>query len=218
MAKLFIVDDHPIFLSGLAQFISENGHEVVNSASSVAECQRTLNLQSVDVLILDVTMNDGSGVDLLMELRANDNNIPIILLTAAIDPASAVLAIKHRVNAIVLKDSAPEEIVRVINQVMEGDTVIDVYVAEQMERYSSGRQVEEEFVDQRLTQRENQIVQLVRNGLRNQEIAARCNLTEGTVKVHLHNIFRKLNVKSRYELVVRRAPSSGQAFPSVWSA
>lgn len=218
MARLFIVDDHPIFLSGLAQFMSENGHQVVNSASSVTECQKTLALQPVDVLILDVTMNDGSGVDFLMELRATDNNIPIILLTAAIDPASAILAVRHRVNAIVLKDSAPEEIVRVINRVLAGDTFIDEHVAEQMERYSTARPGEDEFSDQRLTQRENQIVQLVRNGLRNQEIAARCNLTEGTVKVHLHNIFRKLDVKSRYELVARRSSSNAQPLPSVWSA
>jgi DNA-binding NarL/FixJ family response regulator len=203
MAKLLIADDHPIFLEGLTRFLKASGHDVIVTARSGHEAVALLQTHTPDVAILDVTMKDGTGLDALKALRMTNDKLPVIFMTVSIDPQSTISALKDRVNGVVLKDSDPAELLVAIDEVLAGGTHMDKRVSEQALFYSMSGMTDTANDEALLTEREREIVVLARDGLRNLDIAKRCNLTEGTVKVHLHNIFQKLGVKSRAELIAR---------------
>lgn len=203
MAKLMLADDHPLFLDGMTQFLVANNHVVACSARSVEEALSLVSTYKPDVLILDVSMKDGTGVDVLAQLRNAGCKVPVIFMTVSIDPAMTIQALKYGVNGIVLKDSDPQELLRAIDLVLEGHESIDTKVSQKALHYSLADNVPVSLREELLTDREKHITSLVREGLRNQDIAIRSGLAEGTVKVHLHNIFQKLGVKSRAELIAQ---------------
>ena len=203
MAKLMLADDHPLFLDGMMQFLAANNHEVVCAARSAEETMALIASATPDVLILDVSMKDGTGVEVLGQLRNAGHRLPVIFMTVSIDPALTVQALKYGVNGIILKDSEPSELLKAIEMVLEGETCIDLTVSERALYYSVADNRPIAAREELLTERERHITALVREGLRNQDIAIRSGLTEGTVKVHLHNIFQKLGVRSRAELIVQ---------------
>jgi len=201
MARVLIADDHPIFLDGLAHFLRSHQHDVICCARTAKDAIQKIGSEAPEVLILDVTMKDGGGLTILSAVREAKNTVPAIFLTVGIPPEKTVEALKLGVNGIVLKEGDPFELLNCINIVLRGETWIDPRVSEKALLYSviSGGKGGKEGA---LTEREREITTLIRTGLRNREIALRCGLTEGTVKVHLHSIFQKLGVKSRAELIV----------------
>jgi two-component system nitrate/nitrite response regulator NarP len=201
MANLLIVDDHPLFLDGLQQFLEASGHHILCCARSVTDALYKLQTETPDVLILDLSMKDGGGLSILSAIREQSNAVPVIFLTVSIRPEQTMEALRLGVNGIVLKESDPEELLTCIKTVLAGENRIDPGIMEQALLHSvvAKNRVASEDV---LTEREKQIASLIRAGLRNKVIAEKCGLTEGTVKVHLHSIFQKLGVKSRAELIV----------------
>jgi DNA-binding NarL/FixJ family response regulator len=202
MAQIAIVDDHPIFLDGMAQFLSSHGHDVIFCARSVSEAIARLQADQPDLLILDVSMKDGGGLAILSAIRQSGSNVPVIFMTVHIRPDQTLEAIKLGVDGVVLKDSDPKELLTCIDEVLDGNKSIAPAVMEQALVHSISAPQNENNSLAALTDREMEIAGLIRAGLRNREIAARCGLTEGTVKVHLHSIFQKLGIKSRSELII----------------
>jgi len=202
MAQIAIVDDHPIFLDGMAQFLSSHGHDVVFCARSVDEAISRLQAERPDLLILDVSMKDGGGLAILSAIRSSGSTVPVIFMTVHIRPDQTLEAIKLGVDGVVLKDSDPNELLTCIGQVLSGNKSIAPFVMEQALVHSISAPANDSNALSTLTDRELEIAGLIRAGLRNREIAARCGLTEGTVKVHLHSIFQKLGIKSRSELII----------------
>ncbi|MBK5264150.1 MAG: response regulator transcription factor [Alphaproteobacteria bacterium] len=201
MANLLIVDDHPLFLDGLQQFLETNDHTILCCARSVSDALYKLQTEAPDVLILDLSMKDGGGLKILSTIRENGNNVPVIFLTVSIKPEETIEALQLGVNGIVLKESDPEELLTCIATVHAGDNRIDPAIMEKALLHSVVTKNRATSHDV-LTEREKEIAKLIRAGLRNKVIAEKCGLTEGTVKVHLHSIFQKLGVKSRAELIV----------------
>ncbi|HWV12382.1 MAG TPA: response regulator transcription factor [Sphingobium sp.] len=202
MAQIAIVDDHPIFLDGMAQFLSSHGHDVIFCARSVNEAIARLQADQPDLLILDVSMKDGGGLAILSAIRESGSSVPVIFMTVHIRPDQTLEAIKLGVDGVVLKDSDPKELLSCIDEVLDGNKSISPTVMEQALVHSISAPSSENSSLAALTERELEIAGLIRAGLRNREIAARCGLTEGTVKVHLHSIFQKLGIKSRSELII----------------
>ena len=202
MAQIAIVDDQPIFLDGMAQFLSSHGHDVIFCARSVEEALSRLQTQEPDLLILDVSMKDGGGFAILSAIRNSGSTVPVIFMAMHIRPKQTLEAIKLGVDGVVLKDSDPNELLSCIGQVLDGNKSIAPFVMEQALVHSIAAPANDISVLSALTEREYEIAGLIRAGLRNREIAARCGLTEGTVKVHLHSIFQKLGIRSRSELVI----------------
>ena len=202
MAQIAIVDDHPIFLDGMAQFLSSHGHDVIFCARSVDEAISRLQADQPDLLILDVSMKDGGGLAILSAIRNSGSTVPVIFMTLHIRPDQTLEAIKLGVDGVVLKDSDPNELLTCIGQVLSGNKSISPFVMEQALVHSISAPANDSNALSTLTERELEIAGLIRAGLRNREIAARCGLTEGTVKVHLHSIFQKLGIKSRSELII----------------
>ena len=202
MAQIAIVDDHPIFLDGMAQFLSSHGHDILFCARSVEEALERMQAGEPDLLILDVSMKSGGGLAILSAIRNSGSTVPVIFMTVHIRPEQTLEAIKLGVDGVVLKDSDPNDLLDCIQQVMSGNKSIAPFVMEQALVHSISAPASEANVLAVLTDRELEIAGLIRAGLRNREIANRCGLTEGTVKVHLHSIFQKLNIKSRSELII----------------
>ena len=202
MPELLIVDDHPLFLGGLQQFLATHAHANVSCASSIEQALELLEAKEPDALILDVMMKDGGGLQLLSIIRARGSTVPVILLTVMIQPQQTLEALKLGCNGIMLKEGNPHELLACVKTVLAGGTCVDPSVMEQALMHSvSGGQSRPSPSDV-LTEREKELAALIRMGLRNREIAERLGLSEGTVKVHVHSIFRKLNVRSRAELIV----------------
>lgn len=205
MSKLLLVDDHPIFLEGLRQFLETNGHVVQDTARTSVDAIDRVAHNSFDLLVLDVSMADGGGLHILRTLRGAGNQIPIIFLTVGLKPAETMEAVKLGINGIVLKHNDPSNLITCIEAVKRGDTWIDPTIIERVLKRSMAGQAVPVLPQYGLTRRQEELVKLVGEGLRNREIARRCGLTEGTVKLHLHHIYSKLGISSRAQLIMMLA-------------
>lgn len=202
MVQIAIVDDHPIFLDGMVQFLRSHGHDIGFCARSVEEALERLKAGEPDLLILDVSMKNGGGLAILSAIRGGGSTLPVIFMTVHIRPEQTLEAIRLGVDGVVLKDSDPAELLDCIDQVMNGNKSIAPFVMEKAMGRGTPASASDAHGLGLLTDRELELAGLIRAGLRNREIAARCGLTEGTVKVHLHSIFQKLNIRSRSELII----------------
>ncbi len=212
MNKLLLVDDHPIFLDGLKQFIETHDGFEVFCAKSADEAAVMMENNQFDLLLLDITIVGGGGMDILRSLSSAGSTIPVIFLTVHITPRDTVEALKLAVRGIILKESEPSEIMDCITTVLNGDTYFDRGVTERALHHSVDSPSHRTEALNNLTAREREIVALVSTGMKNREIAEECELTEGTVKAHLHNIFGKMAVKSRTQLLVALSKVSGDSF------
>lgn len=202
MIKLLLVDDHPIFLDGLKQFLETHDGFEVSCAKSAEEAASIMENEHFDLLLLDITITGGGGMDILRSLHEAESTIPVIFLTVHITPQDTVEALKLNVRGIILKESASSEIIDCISAVLDGETYFDKGVTERALQHSLDTPSHWMEALNSLTAREREIASLVSAGLKNREIAEKCGLTEGTVKTHLHNIFGKMAVNSRTQLLI----------------
>jgi DNA-binding NarL/FixJ family response regulator len=212
MTKLLLVDDHPIFLDGLKRFIETYDEFEVTCAKSAEEAAAAMANEEFDLLLLDFTIIGGGGMEILTSLRDEGATIPVIFLTVHIGPQDTLDAMKLGVQGIVLKESEPSAIISCINQVLKGETCFDRGVTERALHHSLDNPSHRLEALNSLTPREREIVTFVGLGLKNREIGEECGLTEGTVKTHLHNIFVKMSVNSRTQLVIALGEIPDQSF------
>ena len=201
--RVILADDHAIVLSGLQRlFDSHDDFTVVATCRNGAEALAAARTLSADVLVLDLRMPDLTGVGVLRELSRAGVPCRSVLLTAAITDDEVIEAVRLGAQGIVLKESDPETLLECVRKVHLGQQWID---RETMSR-AFGRAVQRESAAREagriLTPRESEIVQMVAQGLRNKAIGERLSISEGTVKIHLHNIYEKVKVNGRLELVL----------------
>jgi DNA-binding NarL/FixJ family response regulator len=201
--RIVIADDHPIVLGGLAQLLSlEPDMTVVARCPNGHEALAAIARHRPDVAVLDLTMPGRSGMDLLRELRATHTPLRVVLLTARIEHEQVLEALKLGVAGIVLKESAPLQILDCIRRVAAGGQWIDQVIGSRTLDRVLRRQSGQVKVAAVLTAREIEVVRMVARGLRNKEIAGQLSITEGTVKAHLRTIFEKVGVDSRARLIL----------------
>ena len=200
--KLILVDDHPIILHGLQRlFEGESDFEVVRCCSGGNEALEAVRSGAPDVLVLDLKMEDRHGLDVLRILRAENRMCRTVILTAAMRDDEVAAAVGLGVAGIVLKEASPTALVECVRDVHRGLRRIDRAMLARAT--PSGRSAPAATEGSGvLTPRETEIVRLVAQGMRNKELAQRLSITEGTVKIHLHNIYDKLGVDGRLELVL----------------
>ena len=195
--RILIVDDHPMIRSAVAMLLEGSEFAIAASAGTVESAIATLNEKDLHMVILDLAMPGGSGMEVLRRMRAEGDNRPVIILTAAIDDFSLREAVGLEVEGIVMKNNDPAWLLDCLAAVRDGGRWIDPDLKERAaDLGKQGR-------FPALSPRERKLVVLVARGLRNREIAAELGITEGTVKVYLHGIFEKLGVASRTELAIR---------------
>jgi len=199
--SLVLADDHPLLLNGLENlFRLEKDIQVLARCGDGVEALRAVREHRPDILILDIRMPRMDGLAVLRALKMEKLRTRVVLLTVALDEDEVLEAIRLGVRGVVLKEMAPQLIVQCVRKVHAG--------GEWLERSSVGRALEMMLrreagalqIAGLLTPREIEIVRLVASGQRNKEIAGKLTMSEGTVKLHLHNIYQKLHVDGRVAL------------------
>jgi two-component system, NarL family, nitrate/nitrite response regulator NarL len=191
--RIIIADDHAIFREGLRRLLlSESDFAVIAEASDGKEAVSLARRHRPDILLLDLAMPRFPGMEALRELSHDQPPVHTILLTAAIDALEVTCAWKLGVRGIVLKGSPPEQLLKSIRAVCNGERWVSGDLLTQFEP--------EAGVGSGLTLRESEIVSAIRQGNSNKEIASKLSISEETVKRHLSNIYAKLGISSRLEL------------------
>jgi two-component system, NarL family, nitrate/nitrite response regulator NarL len=201
--RLILADDHPIVLDGLEQlFRAQKDFTVVARCQDGAETLRAVRQHRPDVLLLDIRMPAPDGLQVIRELRKDSLPTRVVILTAALEEDDVLEAVRLGVQGVVLKEMSPEMLMECVRKVAAGEQWIErrslTRALDTMLRREAG------FRDASavLTAREIEIVRLAAQGLRNQAIADRLHISEGTVKVHLHNIYEKLGIDGRVALTL----------------
>jgi DNA-binding NarL/FixJ family response regulator len=203
MIRIVLADDHSIVLDGLRRlFESQADFQVVASCADGNSAVDAVRAQSPDVLVLDQRMPGVTGLDVLRFLSNEKIECRTVLLTAAIRDDEVVEAVRLGAKGVVLKESAPDTLLNCVRRVFEGEEWIDRDTLSRafgrvLQRESAAREA-----GKNLTPRELEIVRMIAQGLRNKAVATRLSISEGTVKIHLHNIYEKLGVDGRLELVL----------------
>jgi two-component system nitrate/nitrite response regulator NarP len=204
MTRVLLADDHPMIASALEMLLRGTDYQLVGRARSGKEALAQIDQVTPDLVLLDVNMPDGSGIDVLRKLRKAGEERPIVLLTAGLDDPQLIAADDLEPDGVVLKTSDPALLLECMDQVLKGKTWVDPEI---VDRTKAARQRLSSLPA--LTPRERELVELVGQGLRNRDIAARLGVTEGTVKVYLHSIFDKVGVGTRTELALRASALIG---------
>ncbi|EFA5424862.1 nitrate/nitrite response regulator protein NarP [Escherichia coli O117] len=194
--QVMIVDDHPLMRRGVRQLLElDSGFEVVAEAGDGASAIDLANRLDIDVILLDLNMKGMSGLDTLNALRRDGVTAQIIILTVS-DASSDVFAlIDAGADGYLLKDSDPEVLLEAIRAGAKGSKVFSECVNQYLrEREMFGAEEDPFSV---LTERELDVLHELAQGLSNKQIASVLNISEQTVKVHIRNLLRKLNVRSR---------------------
>jgi two-component system nitrate/nitrite response regulator NarL len=206
--RVVLADDHPIVRDGLRKLLSlEDDIEVVGEASDGREVLQVVQETEPDVVILDLRMPNLDGLSALQALQQTNKKARVIVLTASEDKNEFVQAMKLGCSGIVLKQTAPELIIKSIRKVHAGEIWLDSHTtAAVMRQFAAPGEVIGAGGKARerspLSQREREIVGLVAQGYKNKEMAEKMFISEQTVKNHLHNIFDKLGVSDRLELAL----------------
>jgi DNA-binding NarL/FixJ family response regulator len=214
--RLLIADDHPIVRDGLKKLLQlEDDFEVVGEAVDGRDVLDKVRELDPDVVLLDLRMPNLDGLGALQALQQINKRTRVIILTASEDKNEFVQAMKLGCSGIVLKQTAPDLIVKSIRKVHSGEIWLDSHTtaavirtfvaADEATAAAPPQQLSPAPRDRErspLSQREREIVALVAQGFKNKEMAEKMFISEQTVKNHLHNIFDKLGVSDRLELAL----------------
>ena len=206
--RILLADDHPMIRTAIEALLRGTAFEIVGQAATGEEALQKVEQLDPDILLLDLQMPGGTGMDVLRRVRSDGQKLRVVLLTAAIDDASLIEARSLKVQGMVLKNSDPAYLLECLETVRAGRTWMDPELQGRVDRLA------ESFTGERvaLAPRERQLIRYVRRGLRNREIAQELGVTEGTVKVYLHAVFEKLGVKNRTELAIRADEFLAESF------
>lgn len=203
--KLIIVDDHSLFRSGLVNlFNSQPDFEVVGEAGTIKEALSLVETQHPDIVIMDLGLPDGSGVDAISKILQKKPNVAIVFLTIHASEQLAFAALRLGAKGFLLKDIAAPALLNTLRRLKKGELavsrlVLSNFIHEMMPLFAR-RNREQVNSDSTLTQREIEMIAEVSTGDSNRKIAQRLSISENTVKVHVHEILRKLQLNSRKEI------------------
>jgi DNA-binding NarL/FixJ family response regulator len=200
MIRLIVADDHPLVLRGVEGLFDEEEFRIVALCGDGLEAMRLIEQGACDAAVLDIHMPGMSGIEILKSVLRDRLPVKIVLLTSSIDDTSLVEVIRLGVDGLVLKEAAAEVLVTCVKAVCAGSTWIDRDAMNRaLQLFSDGPSQSRAA---RLTDRETEVARYVAAGLRNKDIAIRANISPGTVKMHLHNIYEKVGIGSRTELAL----------------
>jgi len=199
VTRILLADDHPMIQAAVEAMLRGTDYRLVAKASSGNEALREIADHDPEIVVLDIQMPDGTGLEVLQRLRTGGDDRKVVLLTASLDEAGFAEALSLKVDGVLLKTSDPALLLDCLDSVRAGDEWIDRHLQDEAARTAQSRD------KALLSPRETELVQLVRQGLRNRDIADRLGITEGTVKVYLHTVFEKTGVANRTELAIRAA-------------
>jgi two-component system, NarL family, nitrate/nitrite response regulator NarL len=201
--RLVLADDHPIVLDGLETlFRLEPDFEVAARCVSGEETVVAVRRHRPDVLVLDIHMPRKDGLAVLRDLQHDKLPTKVVLLAAVLEEEEVLEALRLGVRGMVLKELAPQMVVQCVRKVHAGEQWLEKHAVSRVVDSLLRREAGEREAANVLTPREIEMVGMVARGLRNKEMSKRLAISEGTVKIHLHHIYRKLKVENRVELIL----------------
>jgi DNA-binding NarL/FixJ family response regulator len=215
MISVYLVDDHPLLIAGLTSILEQDDSlcKVVGSAKSGAECLKRDKSLSVDVFIVDISMEPMNGFETCVALLKENSKAHIIFLSMHDDSMSVIKSIQCGGQGYVLKDNAVDEIVTAIENVIAGKPYLSPSISQlvidqvrDLSRQKNGSglssiKTDKEIEAFELSKRELEVLLLIGEGLSYKEVAAKVERSINTIKVHRKNLCRKLNVFKQSELV-----------------
>lgn len=201
MTRVLVAEDDPLTLSGISMLLDKTNFEVVATVNTGTAALDALPKVRPDMLILDNSMPERTGLDVLRTLRHRGDNRSVILLTGGINDQATKEAMQLGVDGIVIKSTAPRDLLTCLETVVQGRRWLDQEVMQRAMQLAMSPDGPRDPLEV-LSARERAVASLAQRGLRNKEIADELGLTEGTVKVHLHKVFEKLGVRGRTELIL----------------
>lgn len=200
--KVMLVDDHVLVREGIKHLLEFDGSiEVIEEASDGVECLEKLKSVNPDILLLDINMPVMNGLDVLIELKKKKDPIKILLLTVHDEVEYLVRAVDIGTNGYILKDSGSAELKNAINVILSGESYIQPSLLPTLNSRLINRDIDKDKLES-LTKRELEILTQVAGGMFNKEIAINLNISERTVKNHISNIFKKIDVSDRTQAAV----------------
>ena len=203
--KILLIDDHALFRSGIKSLLERRKIQTVEagSAKQGIEC---LKDDHFEIILLDFRMPEMNGLQVLEWIRMNDISTPVIMLTTSSDEQDLADCLRAGAQGYLLKDMDPDDLVRSVKQVISGEVVVAsdltnvlARIVQQGENKSTKPQ---SSITDCLTPRELEVLKGITKGWSNKVIARNLGITDGTVKLHVKAILRKLNVHSRVEAAV----------------
>lgn len=216
MIRLMLVDDHAILRDGLRNIISvEEDIEVVGEAESGDDAIKKVESCRPDIILLDINMPQKNGVEVTSILKKKYTHIKILVLTMHSHEEYFMSAIREGADGYLLKDAPSDQVVEAIRTVASGESVIHPSMTRKLLAFHQQQQIEQE--DNALTEREKEVLLCLVEGLSNKEIAERLFISDKTVKIHVSKIFKKLNVKSRSQVVIHAVQHQLVPLPSTFN-
>jgi two-component system nitrate/nitrite response regulator NarL len=205
--SVVVADDHPVVLHGITEILrAQPGISVVAACSAGRAATSAIQQLAPDVAVLDIIMPDVNGLDVLLSIVRHGFKTKVVLLTAVATDDRILAAMTSGAKGLLFKDAAPDNLVDCVREVAKGKLWFPRGLVDAALERESGRQAEGKCLIGALTPREEQIALLVSEGLPNKEVARQLNMAEGTVKLHLHNIYEKLGIPNRTALCALTIP------------
>lgn len=200
--SVLVVDDHPLLRRGICQLIgSDTDFTLFGEAGSGLDALSAIGELEPDIILLDLNMKGMSGLDTLNALRQEGVTARVVILTVSDAKQDVIRLLRAGADGYLLKDTEPDILLEKLKHAMQGHRVISHEVESYLSELINGND-EQEWIDA-LTPRELQILQQLAEGLSNRAVSEQLHISEGTVKVHVKNLLRKANAKSRTEMAVR---------------
>lgn len=203
--RVLIIDDHTLFREGLESLLSRRQIDVVASVGDGNEGIRLVGELEPDIILLDMRMPDINGLAVLSKLQEQGVKMPIAILTTSTDERDLVESLRTGARGYLLKDMEPDSLVIALRDIVDGNTVVAPTLAPVLAKVVQGNFPELEESNspfEHLTPRETEILSLLAEGQSNKVIARNLGISDGTVKLHVKAILRKLNIHSRVEAAV----------------
>lgn len=209
--RVMLVDDHEVVREGLRALLDRReGMKVVGEAGTVAQAIEVALREKPDVVVMDVRLPDGTGVEACREIRAELPSTRMIMLTSYADEEAVMASILAGASAYLLKQTRGQQLAEAVEAVARGESLLDpqvtLRVLEQVRNIATGAPNDKQA---QLTENENKILKLIAEGKTNKEIAAEVYLSDKTVKNYVSSILSKLNLRRRSEAaayIARRIP------------
>ena len=202
--KVIIIDDHTLFREGLQRLLVRHEIDVIAPVSNGDDGLKSIKDLEPDIILLDLRMPEMSGIDVLKSIREIKKSLPVVMLTTSDNEKDLIEALRNGASGYLLKDMEPDDLVVALKDVLKGETIVAPNLVQILAKFHQGDDSEINISNLigTLTPRENEILELLAEGQSNKLIAKNLGISDGTVKLHVKSILRKLEIHSRVEAAV----------------
>jgi len=199
--KVYIIDDHALFRNGLISLL-ESRNIQAKAAASPAQGLKEIPTLLLDIILLDLRMPTMSGIEVLKVLKEQDEQTPIVMLTTSTEERDLRDCLKYGAQGYLLKDMDPDELVDALDEVVAGAIIVAQDMTHVLAKVLRNELTDNEATFDSLTNREKEVACQVASGHSNKVIARELGISDGTVKLHVKSILKKLSLSSRVEVAV----------------